>query len=221
MRFLPKFCFSHSHLGGWDFPLPVFPPRCCGRARDEQGRREDSSRIPLHAASPSAGLFQHLIIYRRLCGQLYRGSYCLIELLDSSAAKIGTGVEKKKKKDFKKRATLLAGQHGKQGQQDPLGKIHLSRGNLGCCHLHPISALAPSSSGGRGRPQGAVPEQGFSSQVTRGDNEVPASIPQLSQTWNLRSSQSSAPAFYRGVLQRFRNSQRESSSGLSPPLPAR
>lgn len=37
---------------------------------------------------PSAVLFQHLIIYRGLCGRLYRGSYCLIELLDSRAAKI-------------------------------------------------------------------------------------------------------------------------------------
>lgn len=44
---------------------------------------------------PSAVLFQHLIIYRGLCGQLYRGSYCLIELLDSSAAKIITRVKKR------------------------------------------------------------------------------------------------------------------------------
>lgn len=44
---------------------------------------------------PSAVLFQHLIIYRGLCGRLYRGSYCLIELLDSSAAKIIRSVKKK------------------------------------------------------------------------------------------------------------------------------
>lgn len=43
---------------------------------------------------PSAVLFQHLIIYCGLCGQLYRGSYCLIELLDSRAAKIITRVKK-------------------------------------------------------------------------------------------------------------------------------
>lgn len=56
-------------------------------------------RVPLGSLSPccfpSAVLFQHLIIYRGLCGRLYRGSYCLIELLDSSAAKIITCVKKR------------------------------------------------------------------------------------------------------------------------------
>lgn len=125
-----------------DFPLRVFPHVSVARRRGAvagPGMSGAGGRIPPGSLSmllPSAGLFQRLIIYRRLCGQLYRGSYCLIELLDSSAAKTGTEAGKKKKRIP---PPLLVGQPGKQGQHNPLGKIRLSRGNLGCCHPHPTS----------------------------------------------------------------------------------
>lgn len=102
----PVFFFSSgrgTRGGSRDFPLRVFPHVSVARCRGAvagPGMSGAGGRIPPGSLSmllPSAGLFQRLIIYRRLCGQLYRGSYCLIELLDSSAAKTGTGAGKKKK----------------------------------------------------------------------------------------------------------------------------
>lgn len=84
---------------------------------------------------PSAVLFQHLIIYCRLCGQLYRGSYCLIELLDSSAAKIITRV---KKMIPPPRAAC-----GAEGKHPPWGPRASSGGDLGCSLPSP-PACSPS-----------------------------------------------------------------------------
>lgn len=80
---LPQRCRSSAWLCG-DFLASC--SCCCARGRLGSSRPRGLSPL----CFPSAVLFQHLIIYRGLCGRLCRGSYCLIELLDSSTAKIIT-----------------------------------------------------------------------------------------------------------------------------------
>lgn len=121
--------------GGHVVAVVIFPSRCSplflwlgvpvlwqgqGWGGQEGGFLPD----PSPCCFPSAGLFQHLIIYCRLCGQLYRGSYCLIELLDSSAAKIGTGTGKK---GFPPSCRAARG----TGTAQSPGKIRVFRGDLG------------------------------------------------------------------------------------------
>lgn len=93
---------------------------------------------------PSAVLFQHLIIYRGLCGQLYRGSYCLIELLDSSAAKIITRVKKRYPLEEQpgERAELPMVE---EGSTHPGARAGLPGEVWGVHHPHPTSSLAPAS----------------------------------------------------------------------------
>lgn len=129
-----------TRCGGWDFPLLAFPQ--VSGAVAGLGMSGAGGRIPLSDPSPccfpSAGLFQRLIIYRRLCGQLYRGSYCLIELLDSSAAKTGMRVEIK--------GSPLCGAARAAGTA-PWGKFGFSGGIWGAATFippHPL-LLTPNS----------------------------------------------------------------------------
>lgn len=108
---------------------------------------------------PSAVLFQHLIIYRGLCGRLYRGSYCLIELLDSSAAKIITRVKKRYPLDKQpgERADLpvVGGDGGGGGQHPPQGQTWACRGGLGSPAHVPRPEDCETQPEGRGMPRGS------------------------------------------------------------------
>lgn len=80
---------------------------------------------PSQCCFPSAVLFQHLISYCGLCGQLHRGSSCLIELLDSRAAKTMTRG---------KTRHLLDGQH----------QARASMRNRRCSHCPPFTPMQTS-----------------------------------------------------------------------------
>lgn len=95
---------------------------------------------------PSAGLFQHLIIYCGLRGRLYRGSYCLIELLDSGAAKIITRRQKMGPRPRGPAGTALSpGCWGHRPPPLPVHHAHLSPDPMGAA---PLAAAGPSRDGG-------------------------------------------------------------------------
>lgn len=117
---------------------------CCCRGRSRSGSSRPRGLSP--CCFPSAVLFQHLIIYRGLRGRLYRGSYCLIELLDSGAAKIITRRQKMGPRLHGPAGTApSSGCWGHRPPPLPVHDAHLSPDPVGSA---PLAAVGPSWDGG-------------------------------------------------------------------------
>lgn len=117
---------------------------CCCRGRSRSGSSRPRGLSP--CCFPSAVLFQHLIIYRGLRGRLYRGSYCLIELLDSGAAKIITRRQKMGPRLHGPAGTAPSpGCWGHRPPPLPVHDAHLSPDPMGSA---PLAAAGPSQDGG-------------------------------------------------------------------------
>lgn len=116
---------------------------CCCRGRSRSGSSRPRGLSP--CCFPSAVLFQHLIIYRGLRGRLYRGSYCLIELLDSGAAKIITRRQKMGPRLHGPAGTAPSPRCWGHRPPLPVHDAHLSPDPVGSA---PLAAVGPSQDGG-------------------------------------------------------------------------